>query len=372
MPGRSQGVIDAARRAASVIATQSGPHGDLAAVREAFATLKSITAEHQDDPEIIPIAVCGAVRLARAGRNGRDLATVRHARTYLGEMVAMLPDDPLPRRAFAEASVDLISAEARVRGIATALEVYREVTALGDDHAEDSDFAGIRAKAAANLVALALEAGHPREAGQALADLARLEAAQPSVAMVRQQHARGVFNRLAHAARRDPPGEARAALDTLIAAVHRTPGHLELVDFAAEGAFTLVTGLGTRGHLEAARDAYDALGALSRLTVGGAECTGRLADAAFNLITDLCQSGDLAAAQLIYDELAGLSVAHDDDPAIRLAQAKAAANLALSRRHAGDLAAATLVADDLKALLLAHPDDEDLYQIAAFLDAAPD
>ena len=143
--------------------------------------------------------------------------------------------------------------------------MYRSVSALGNRNADDADFAGIRAKAAANLVALALEADRPHDARRALADLAGLEAAQPSAAMVRQQHARGVFNRLAHAARRDPPGEGRAALDDLVAAVHRTPGHAELVEFAAEGAFTLVTGLGTRGHLGAAHDAYTTLGSLSRL-----------------------------------------------------------------------------------------------------------
>lgn len=371
-PGRHQSVIDAARRAAEIIASERGPQGDLPAARAAFDTLRAITGQYPDELELIRVAVCGAARLAAVGRAVNDIATVRCAHSFLGDLVAGLPDDPLPRRAFAEASVDLISAETRVHGLSSALTVYRKVSKLGDAHADDAEFAGIRAKAAANLVALALEAGRPRDARRALSDLARLEAAQPSVPMVRQQHARGVFNRLAHAARRDTPGEARAALDALIAAVHRTPGHRELVDFAAEGAFALVTGLGTRGHFEAAREAYDALGALSRLPGNGPGATGRLADAAFNLITDLCGSGDLAAAQLIYDELTGLSVAHDDDPTIRLAQAKAAANLALSHRHAGDPGAAAIIAEDLKALLLGHPDDQDLYQIAAFLDAATD
>ena len=77
-------------------------------------------------------------------------------------------------------------------------------------------------------------------------------------------------------------------------------------------------------------------------------------------------------AQMIYDELAALSVAYDDDPAIRLAQAKAATNLALTLRHAGQDTAAAIIAEDLKALLLGHPDDEDLFQVAAFLDAATD
>ncbi|MEQ8818318.1 MAG: hypothetical protein RLO51_21815 [Thalassobaculum sp.] len=370
MPGQHQGAIEAARRAERIIANQGGPQGDLAAARAAFGVLTSIIIEHPDDPELTKVAVCGAMRLAAAGRSGNDIATVRCAHLFLGTMAADRPGDPLPRRAYAEASVDLISAEARINGLNGALDVYRGISTLGEIYTEDSELAGIRAKAAANLVAIALEAGQPREARRALADLARLEAQQPAAPMIRQQHARGVFNRLAHAARRDPPGEARAALDALIDAVHRTPGHREIAEFAAEGAFTLVTGLGSRGHLAAARDAYEALAALSRLPESGEGAVGRLADAGFNLITDLCQSGDLAAAQLIYDELAGLSVAHDEDPAIRLAQAKGAANLALSHRHVGDDAAAGVIADDLRALLIGHPDHEELFQIAAFLDAA--
>jgi len=372
MPGQRQSTIDAARRAARIIAENGSAQGDLGAARTAFDTLIEITERHADDAELTRVAVCGAVRLAAAGRAGGDIDTVRRAHTFLGGLADALPDDPLPRHAFAEASVDLMLAEARMRGLDGALAVYRSVNAMATSHPGDGDLAGILAKAAANLVALALEAGRPREAGRALADLARLEAALPAAAMIRQQHARGVFNRLAHAARRDPPGEARAALDALIAAVHRTPGHPELLEVAAEGAFTVVTGLGTRGHLKAAREAYDILGQLSRLPGAGPGATGRLADAAFNLITDLCQSGDLAAAQIIYDELAGLSVAHDDDPAIRLAQAKAAANLALSHRDAGDAIAAAVIAEDLKALLLGHPGDDDLFQIGAFLDAATD
>ncbi|HEY9567955.1 MAG TPA: hypothetical protein VIR38_07685, partial [Thalassobaculum sp.] len=128
------------------------------------------------DPELIRVAVCGAVRLAAVGRAASDIGTVRCAHDFLDHLVTGLPDDPLPRHAFAEASVDLISAETRINGLSSALAVYRKVSRLGDAHADDAEYAGVRAKAAANLVALALEAERPSDARRALSELARLEA----------------------------------------------------------------------------------------------------------------------------------------------------------------------------------------------------
>ena len=117
MPGQHQGEIEAARHAAGVIATEGGARGDLSLARAAFDTLEAILSRHPDHPDLIRVAVCGAVRLAAAGRSRADLATVRHAHRFLGALASRLPDDPLPRRAFAEASVDLISAETRVNGL---------------------------------------------------------------------------------------------------------------------------------------------------------------------------------------------------------------------------------------------------------------
>ncbi|WPZ34401.1 hypothetical protein T8K17_24605 [Thalassobaculum sp. OXR-137] len=384
--GRNPGTgpLEAARCAAEAIADHSRTPTDPAAARDAFDFLRAMADGHPHAEGMMRVAVCGATRFLAIGRRVGDIAIVRDAHLFLATLSLRDEDDPLPHRALAEASVDLMLAEARQTGFHRALDTYRTVVAISLARGGDPNVACAHAKGAANLVALALEADAPAEADRALADLARLEAAQPEILPVRQQRGRGLFNRVAHAARRaetgsdpdprtgrrTPDGGGLPELAALIEVARRAPVDPDLVDLAAEGLFAFVTGLGTRGELALARRHYDDLSALSQLPEAGAPVRRRLADAAFNLITDLCEAGETGTATLLYGELSGLSVAHDDDPSICLAHAKASANLVLTHRDRGDHAAADLIADDLRGLVLAHPDDMDLMQVATFLDLA--
>ncbi|MDF1794443.1 MAG: hypothetical protein P1U88_21200 [Thalassobaculaceae bacterium] len=368
--------LDAARNAAQEIADQVLETTDLAAVNVAFRGLKDIAERYPQTDGLMRVAVCGATRYMAIGRRISDIGIVRDAHLFLATLSLRDEDDPLPHRALAEASVDLMLAEAQQSGFLRALDTYRTVVAISLARGDDPNVASAHAKGAANLVALALEADAPLEADRALADLARLEAAQPEMLLVRQQRGRGLFNRVAHAARRTEL-ETRSLdvgglteLAALIEVARRAPVDPELVDLAAEGIFAFVTGLGTRGEVALARRHYEDLSALAQLPEAGAMVRRRLADAAFNLITDLCEMEEPDLATVLYGDLSGLSVANDDDPSICLAHAKAAANLVLTHRDRGDHAAADVIADDLRSLVLAHPEDMELMEVATFLDLA--
>lgn len=368
--------LDAARGAAQELADHGPETTDLTAVNTAFRTLTDIAERHPSMEGLMRIAVCGATRYMAIGRRIGDIAVVRDAHLFLATLSLRDEDDPLPHRALAEASVDLMLAEAQQTGFPRALETYRTVVAISHARGDDPNVASAHAKGAANLVALALEANAPLEADRALTDLARLEAAQPGMLLVRQQRGRGLFNRVAHAARRteveDRPLDVTglSELAALIEVARRLPVDPDLVDLAAEGIFAFVTGLGTRGEVALARRHYDDLAALAQLAEAGILVQRRLADAAFNLITDLCELGEPEEATLLYGDLSGLSVVHDDDRSICLSHAKAAANLVLTHRDRGDHTAADVIADDLRGLILAHPEDMDLMEVATFLDLA--
>ena len=368
--------LEAARTAAQALADQP-PHSlDPAAALAAFQDLSELAERHGREDGMMRLAVCGATRYLAHGRRLGDIEVIRDAHLFLATLSLRDEDDPLPHRALAEASVDLMLAEARFTGFPRALDTYRTVEAISLARGGDPNVACAHAKGAANLVALALEADAPAEADRALADLARLEAAQPEILPVRQQRGRGLFNSVAHAARRAETGPRGLAilglteLAALIEVARRAPVDPDLVDLAAEGLFAFVTGLGTRGEVALARRHYDDLAALAQLPEAGPPVQRRLADAAFNLITDLCESGETDLATLLYGELSGLSVTHGDDPSICLSHAKAAANLVLTQRDRADHAAADVIADDLRALVLANPEDMDLMQVATFLDLA--
>src|SRR3546814_13397703 len=85
-PGRQQSVVDTARYAVAVIAGQRGPQGDLATARGAIATLRTIVERNPGDPELIRVAVCGAVRLAAVGRAASAIGTVRGAHAFLDHL----------------------------------------------------------------------------------------------------------------------------------------------------------------------------------------------------------------------------------------------------------------------------------------------
>lgn len=368
--------LDAARDAVEELADTGYGTADLTVVTTAFRTLIDIAERHPSMEGLTRIAVCGATRYMSIGRRIGDIAVVRDAHLFLATLSLRDEEDPLPHRALAEASVDLMLAEAQQTGFPRALETYRTVEAISHARGDDPNVVSAHAKGAANLVALALEANAPLEADRALADLARLEAAQPGILPVRQQRGRGLFNRVAHAARRTEVEErpldtsGLSELAALIEVARRAPVDPDLVDLAAEGIFAFVTGLGTRGEVALARRHYDDLAALAQLAEAGPLVQRRLADAAFNLITDLCELGEPEEANLLYGDLSGLSVAHDDDRSICLSHAKAAANLVLTHRDRGDHAAADVIADDLRGLILAHPEDMELMEVATFLDLA--
>lgn len=386
-PGPQVRPLDVARTAAQIIADRAAAEPlsiDLPDARAAFDVLCEIADRHPQTEGMMRVAVCGATRYLAIGRRIADIGIIRDAHLFLATLSLRDEDDPLPHRALAEASVDLMLAEARQSGFPRALDTYRTVEAISLARGGDPNVACAHAKGAANLVALALEADDPMEADRALADLARLEAAQPEILPVRQQRGRGLFNRVAHAARRTEAGpqggdtqgnvqddvHGLTALAALIDVARRAPVDPDLVDLAAEGLFAFVTGLGTRGEVALARRHYDDLSALAQLPEAGPPVRRRLADAAFNLITDLCEIGETDLATLLYGDLSGLSVVHDDDPSICLAHAKASANLVLTHRDRGDHAAANIIAEDLRGLVLAHPEDMALMEVATFLDLA--
>ena len=386
-PGSEVRPLDVARTAAQVIADQAVAEPDpshLLTAHRAFGRLREIADLHPHADGLMRIAVCGATRFLAIGRRIGDIGMVRDAHLFLATLSLRDEDDPLPHRALAEASVDLMLAEARQSGFPRALDTYRTVVAISLARGGDPNVACAHAKGAANLVALALEADAPLEADRALADLARLEADQPEILPVRQQRGRGLFNRVAHAARwaetgsgsgpasgdQPAPVGGLTELAALIEVARRAPVDPDLVDLAAEGLFAFVTGLGTRGEVALARRHYDDLSSLAQLPEAGPPVRRRLADAAFNLITDLCESGETELATLLYGDLSGLSVVHDDDPSICLAHAKASANLVLTHRDRGDHAAANIIADDLRGLVFAHPENMELMEVATFLDLA--
>lgn len=368
--------LDAARSAAQAIADQIPETTDLAAAHKAFERLCDLAEAHPQTDGLMRVAVCGATRYMSIGRRIGDIRVVRNAHLLLAALSLRDEDDPLPHRAFAEASIDLMLAEAQQSGFPRALDTYRTVEAISHARSNDPDIASAHAKGAANLVALALEADLPDEADRALADLARLEAAQPDTLHIRQQRGRGLFNRVAHAARRTESGDRTlditglSELAALIDVARRQPVDPDLVELAAEGIFAFVTGLGTRGEVALARRHYGDLSTLAQLPEAGEKVQRRLADAAFNLITDLCEIGEPDLATVLYGDLSGLSVLYDDDRSICLAHAKAAANLALTHRDRGDHAAADVISDDLRSLILAHPEDMELMEVATFLDLA--
>lgn len=368
--------LDRARRAAQEIADQIPEPTDLAAARTAFQHLLDVAERYPETDGLIRVAVCGATRYMAIGRRIGDIAMVRDAHLFLAMLSLRDDQDPLPHRAFAEASIDLMLVEAQQTGFPRALDTYMTVVAISRARSNDPDIACTHAKGAANLVALALEADAPAEADRALADLARLEAAQPHTLPVRQQRGRGLFNRVAHAARRTEREDIAldvtglSELADLIEVARRSPVDADLVELAAEGIFAFVTGLGTRGEIELARRHYEDLAALAQLPESSPGVRRRLADAAFNLITDLCEMNEPDVATVLYGDLSGLSVAHGDDRSICLAHAKAAANLALTHRDRGDHAAAEIICDDLRGIVLANPDDMELLEVATFLDLA--
>ena len=383
-PGPQVRPLDLARTATRLISDRASAQQitaeplpiDLADARNAFIRLCDIAEQHPQTEGLMRVAVCGATRYLAIGRRIGDIKIIRDAHLFLATLSLRDEEDPLPHRALAEASVDLMLAEARQSGFPRALDTYRTVEAISLARGGDPNVACAHAKGAANLVALALEADAPLEADRALADLARLEAAQPEILPVRQQRGRGLFNRVAHAARRAEDGghtletQGLTELAALIDVARRAPVDPDLVDLAAEGLFAFVTGLGTRGEVALARRHYDDLSALAQLPEAGPPVRRRLADAAFNLITDLCEIGETDIATLLYGDLSGLSVVHDDDPSICLAHAKASANLVLTHRDRGDHAAANIIAEDLRGLVLAHPEDMDLMEVATFLELA--
>jgi hypothetical protein len=373
-PDPIKDALDAARRAAEEIVDHGSGLVDLADSRAAFQRLRTVMEGEAQDRALLRIAVCGATRYLSIGRRIGDIRAIREAHFFLSELTSRFHDDPLPHRALAEASVDLMLAEARFAGFTGALHTYRSVLAISEAHAGDPHIASAQAKGAANLVALALEADAPREAERALDDLARLEAAQPNILPVRQQRGRGLFNRVAHAAQHTEFADTGSTspgltdLAALIEVARRAPIDPELIDLAAEGLFAVVTGLGTRGELGRARRHYDDLTSLARLPEASDTVHRRVADAAFNLITDLCEADQVDVATLLYDDLSALSVARETDRSIRLAQAKAAANLVLTRWTRGDLDAAWVVLEDLRILTHAYPDDMEMMEILSYLD----
>jgi type III secretion system FlhB-like substrate exporter len=176
--------LDAARNAAQEIADQVQRTSDLAAVRTAFRALRDVADDHPHIDGLMRVAVCGATRFLAIGRREGDIRIIRDAHLFLATLSLRDEDDPLPHRALAEASVDLMLAEARQSGFLRALDTYRTVVAISLARGDDPNVASAHAKGAANLVALALEADAPLEADHALADLARLEAAtriRPSI-----------------------------------------------------------------------------------------------------------------------------------------------------------------------------------------------
>lgn len=346
------------------------PEDDLAHALDAFAELEALTTIHFETQDITRAAVCGSLRLAAVGRGLGELDLVRRVNALLAQLAQQPSPDPTTRRAFAEASNDLMLAEAGADQLDAAIETYFGIALLSDNFPADSDLTGARAKAAANLIALTLEAGRETVAEHMTRELDALSHIFPDEKRVSLQVARGRFNRLAWTARTESPDAAIAELETLFDTAIGSPTDEGLIDIASDAAFVLVTRLGTRQHHQNALKAFDLLSKLAVLPASGDPITGRLAEAAFNLITDLCQNNRRDEAQLIYDDLAGLSVAQDDNPKIRLAQAKGAANLAMTHEAVGDVVAAELLTADLKALVHAHPDDMAVFEIAAMVDCA--
>jgi hypothetical protein len=328
------------------------PSDDLASALDAFAELEALTAIHLETEDVARAAVCGSVRLAAVGRSIGKLDLVRRVNGLLARLAQQPSPDAVTRRAFAEASNDLMLAEADADQLDAAIETYFGIAALSDTYPTDSDLTGARAKAAANLIALTLEAGRDKVADLVMRELEALCRTFPAEKLVALQMARGRFNRLAWTARNGSPDAAIAELETLFESALRSPADVDMLDITSDAAFVLVTRLGTRQHHKAARKGFDVLSKL----------------AAFNLITDLCENDRRDEAQLIYDDLAGLSVAEDDNAKIRLAQAKGAANLAMTHEAVGDVVAAELLTADLRALVHAHPDDMAIFEIAALVD----
>ena len=344
------------------------PSDDLASALDAFAELEALTAIHLETEDVARAAVCGSVRLAAVGRSIGKLDLVRRVNGLLARLAQQPSPDAVTRRAFAEASNDLMLAEADADQLDAAIETYFGIAALSDTYPTDSDLTGARAKAAANLIALTLEAGRDKVADLVMRELEALCRTFPAEKLVALQMARGRFNRLAWTARTGSPDAAIAELETLFESALRSPADVDMLDITSDAAFVLVTRLGTRQHHKAARKGFDVLSKLAALPAAGDPIMGRLAEAAFNLITDLCENDRRDEAQLIYDDLAGLWVAEDDNAKIRLAQAKGAANLAMTHEAVGDVVAAELLTADLRALVHAHPDDMAIFEIAALVD----
>jgi hypothetical protein len=340
----------------------------LAYAIEAFAELEALSIVHVATPDVTRAAVCGSVKLAAIARGIGALDLVIRINGLLARLAKYPSPDPMARRAFAEASNDLMLIQANDHQPDAAIETYFEIAALSDTHSADCDLAGARAKAAANLIALTLETGRERVADQMARDLDALCRTFPNADSIRLQRVRGQFNRLAWTAQSGSPEAAIALMNPLCDLALGSPTDPTVVDLASEAAFILVTRLGNRAHHADALTAFGLLSRLAALSGSGEKVAGRLAEAAFNLITDLCATSRRDEAQLIYDDLAGLSVAEDDNATVRLAHAKAAANLAMTHEAVGDLVAADLLADDLKALVHAHPDDMAVFEIAALLD----
>lgn len=345
---------------------------NLDAAIDAFDELEALAFMGPRTDAIIRTVVCGSVKLADIARNLGRIELARRVNALLSRLANGHASDPLPRRAFAENSIDLMLAEAGANRVDRAIDTYFGIAALGEVFDKDADLACARAKGAANLIALTLEADRAAIAERAMAELVALHAGFPQEAAVAQQLARGRFNRLAWSAREGSSSDAMTELMALRAATLDHPHDVEMNDLASDAAFVLVTRLGTRGEHANALEAYGVLSQLATLPSAGTLVRGRLGEAAFNLITDLCQADRKDEAQLIYDDLSGLSVAEPDNATIRLAQAKAAANLSMTHEILGDAAAASVLSDDLRALVLANPDDLQVFEVAAFLDQSDD
>ena len=357
-----QEATNQAVEAKRVIESQIRKEGNLDEAQQAFQRLTGLSPDLFKDHRLQKLVIFSSTQYATLGRLHGELPIVRQAHGFLQDLATLHCDGPKPRQALAEATVDLMVAEARYGQMEDALLAYSDVEKLAANFPDEANLAISHAKGAANLVAFSAERNSDAHVTRAFNDLKLLSRTHSDTVAVQKHFARGLFNIVSNLAKLPSPKSALDYVEELVKfALASETDDPEILQLAAEALFSASTQLGSLDAFPEAYECYYTLTMIARIEDQNVHVTRQLADCAFNLITDFCRVGDCGLAMEIYGDLSGLSVIYPDDSDIRYTQAKSASNLALTLANIGQDDAASLIEEELVALILTA-DDPTLFE----------
>jgi tetratricopeptide (TPR) repeat protein len=262
------------------------------------------------------------------------------------------------RRAWAQATINLIAFYGDAGRLGDARRLYQELRAFAEAHAEDSAVRGPWAMAAFNLLNTYGNSGRVDEAREIYVELCALSEAHAPDATIREQRVRAAFNLLTDYASAGWVDKGWELYDELRILSKEHLADAVVQETRMKAAFNLLSACGTAGRLDEARELYAELRLLSESNPGDVLLREFRGMAVTNLLAAYGIARRADEARELYAELCGLSEAYAEDKAVRGERAKSTVNMLVGYGVAGRVDEAWGVYEEFRDFAKRHPNDQ--------------